>query len=1573
MSGRTGARTRGWGLLAALAATVGVYAAAFSAETPVGAVNGRVVATDTGRPISGLDVTLRPNTPESGTDTRNATTDENGEFRLLRVPAGPYSLEVHAEVHRLNLPPSITVEEGKTAAVEARMVPGDPFLNLNIHQHAYLPGDAPRLALHGFRQGSTLNLELHAIDTVALVRDHGNDLRSLLNPVAATARPGAFTSLRGKHLKKVRSWTHSVTKRNAEGVFYDYERLESLDPGVYVVVARGEKAEALGWLMITDLALVTKSARGRVVAYAAHLKTGKPVPGARVTAFRGSKVTGSGTTNAQGLADLGVVAGQDEHEASAIAQHGSSIAFMRFNPAAYGSSDRYRVFTYTDRPVYRPGHTVRFKGVIRRMEKAGYSVPSPGLVAFEVVDPMDTVLYKDQAPLSDLGSFAAELDLPAEAQSGDYFIRTRFQGETHEDSFSVAAYRKPEWRVDVSTPKPRYVRGENVPVTVKADYYYGAPVVEGQVRWTVFRSRHWSYWWDQEEEPLYDYEAEFADDYGEIVAEGNGLTDEDGTLSFEFPTRLDDAREAVDPSAEYRYNVEVEVVDLSQRLATGNTQVRVSPGEITLNAEPQRYVAMPGSEVPVRIRVRDLQDRPAAGVAVKMTAALQDWQNGRPVEQVLSTSSARSDAQGELNLLVRLSKTGLVAIRASATDSRGNRVEATTDIWVSRDDGGDYGANYPTLSVLLDKKQYRMGDWVQVLVNTDRPGPTALVALESTEIHELRTVPLKSKSTVVRFRVREGYDPNVFVTACFVKNREFTTNQAKINVSPDAHRLRVTIEADREVYRPGETATYRISTTDTAGRPVRAELSFGVVDESVYAIREESKYGIWERFYPRRTNDVLTEFAYPPIYLGDADKAGANVAVRKNFPDTAYWNHDVVTDASGRATVRVKMPDTLTSWRATAVGHTGHTQLGKATTNVRVMKDLTLRLQVPRVFTQGDRLQISAVTHNYSQSAQEVTVSVAAQGLRLQERTDRRLRLAPGQAETVTWEVRAEEPGEATVTATAVAGALSDGMELKVPVRPFAHETVEYRTGTVSDAGTTESFKIGAGLAGGELELRLAPTLAGTVLGSLDYLVTYPYGCTEQTMSSFLPDVVVLRTLRSLGLHRSELEERLPRVTQAGLLRLSGFQHYDGGWGWWEHDDTDPWMTAYVMLGLTTARSSGVAINPHMYRRGLTSLAQLAQRTNLTPDDAMFVAYSLAEAGSAGKAKSLLAILNNPKKVAKLQIRSLGYAVLALHKMGERERARSVLGELWKRSINAGGTYHWAEARNGAYWRIPADVESTALALKAAVAVSPNDERLPGVVRWLLLKRRADRWESTRDTAWILFALSDYLVLTGELRPDYRLAVRLNGKELLAEQIGPEGALKPELVVRIPATELQRENSLQISREGAGTAYYSLRVTQQRRAEQFAPESALAGLSIQREFFRLQTRRDANGRPLVTAEERPTHTARVGDRLLVRLTVKNKQPLEYLMIEDPLAAGCEVQDRGQVSFDEWSYWWSHMDVRDDRVSLFVRELEPGTHVLEYYLRPEQAGAMRVLPAVLEDMYVPSTRCSTSDDRLQITR
>ena len=125
----------------------------------------------------------------------------------------------------------------------------------------------------------------------------------------------------------------------------------------------------------------------------------------------------------------------------------------------------------------------------------------------------------------------------------------------------------------------------------------------------------------------------------------------------------------------------------------------------------------------------------------------------------------RTNADGKAELEVRLPEAGLVNIQLRTQDARGNKIEAATDVWVSTADGGDYNTNYPAISVVPDKKLYRTGDTAEILINTDKPGATAMVAVEGESILEHRLVPLKTKSTLVRFKIFPGYEPNVFVTA----------------------------------------------------------------------------------------------------------------------------------------------------------------------------------------------------------------------------------------------------------------------------------------------------------------------------------------------------------------------------------------------------------------------------------------------------------------------------------------------------------------------------------------------------------------------------------------------------------------------------------------------------------------------------------------------------------------------------------------------------------------------------------------------------------------------------------------
>lgn len=1554
---------------AALVAAVGLFATAFSAEEPLGSLRGRLVVEGSDQPLREVAITVRPKTPRNGSDSHYLKTDAEGEFEIARLRTGDYDIEPMSSSHQ-NKSVAVTVTEGEAATAELKLLPGDPYLNLNVHQHAFLPDDNPRIGIQGFRQGDAVRMRLLAVDDANLMLDNGQGLRDLLQPVASGGKQGRFRAVPGQS-RVVREWAHTVKNRNGEGVFYDVERLGRQKPGIYLVEAHGSAHHATGWLMVTDLALVTKSTDGKVLAYATDLRTGQPRPGTQITFFHNSKKVSGGTTSGSGLAELKLPGGPGD-SFEALARSGGSLAHSRFYPFGYSSDGKpdYRVHTYTDRPVYRPGHLVRFKGVARRIEAVGYGVPSPQTVEITVADEQETVLYQSQVPLNDRGSYHGEFRLPSEAVSGVYNIQVDLAGEEHVDTFAVASYRKPEWRVDVETGKKSYIRGERVPVTVRGTYYFGAPVVEGKVTYTVFRSQHWS-WWDGEEEYA---DEEESGNYGEVVHSGETTTDADGAARFEFPTEQAPEQGW---TGDYDYSVEATIEDMSGRIATGEGSVRVSAGEITLDARSSRYVAAPGEAVTVSVKAEDLDEKPVANAEVTAVTSLEIWKGNKPEQKVLDQQTLRTDAAGKASLTVRLPEPGLVIVRLQTRDPRGNKIETTADVWVSTADGGDYATHYPSLSVVPDKKLYRTGDTAQILINTDKPGATALVAVEGDRIMEHRMVLLKSKSTIVRFKIFPGYEPNVFVTACFVKNREFESSDAKLNINAEAHQLKVEVESDRSVYHPGDTATFRVRTTNAAGRAQPAEVSFGLVDEAVYAIKVDQKNGLWRAFYPLRQNAVLTEFSYPSIYLGDADKDGGEVALRKSFPDTAYWNPTLRTDASGRATVQVKLPDNLTSWRATVQGHTARTEVGAATFNVQVAKELTLRLQTPRSLTEGDRLTLSAVAHNYSSAPLDVTVNLRAAGLQV-EGGAKRVRLEPGKAERVEWNTTAGTPGEATVTATASGGRFTDGVQLAVPVRPFAREEVQFKTGALTGDAVTEELSVNPNAATGEVEIRVAPSVAGTILGALDYLATYPHGCTEQTMSGFLPDVVILRLMDDLDLKKPNLENRLPEMTRDGLLRLYRFQHGDGGWGWWENDASEPWMTAYVLFGMQRAKEAGVPVNPRVWTNGLDALKQHAKHPKLTANDGMFVAYVLAETGQSIPARQALERFE--KQVEKLQRRSLGYRTLAFAALGDTARARSSMQYLWSVVEEFGGVYNWAEKRPEWDYGTPQDVESTAVILKAALATTPNDPRLPSVVRWLLLKRNGNRWESTRDTAWILFALADYLKRTGELSPDYRLEVALNGREIHTDDLTPGEGLKEETVVRVPLKDLQRgaANRLEVRKNGAGTVYYSVKTTQHVKTEVFSPESSVSGLSVEREYYRLETQRDGLGRISVVPEAKPTTRLQVGDRVLVRLRIRNERRLEYLMLESPLPTGCEVQDRGDMTRNEWrdgGYWWSHQDVRDDRINLFIRNLPTSKpdkpHVIEYYLRPEMSGQVRALPAVLSDMYNPAVRASTAESRLEV--
>jgi len=205
---------------------------------------------------------------------------------------------------------------------------------------------------------------------------------------------------------------------------------------------------------------------------------------------------------------------------------------------------------------------------------------------------------------------------------------------------------------------------------------------------------------------------------------------------------------------------------------------------------------------------------------------------------------------------------------------------------------------------------------------------------------------------------------------------------------------------------------------------------------------------------------------------------------------------------------------------------------------------------------------------------------------------------------TVNWTVDTSAIGTADFLGKALTDEESDALELAIPVRPWGLHLNAARSGSLSGdkTETNETLSLPSDINpdASSLRIDLAPSVAGTLMSALDFLSSYPYGCVEQTMSSFLPNILVAQAVKELGLSAPPPSVELESKIAAGLQRLYQFQHDDGGWGWWETDQTHPFMTAYVVAGLAQAREAGYAIDENRLERGRESLVRQINENPVT-------------------------------------------------------------------------------------------------------------------------------------------------------------------------------------------------------------------------------------------------------------------------------------------------------------------------------------------------------------------------------------
>ena len=890
-----------------------------------------------------------------------------------------------------------------------------------------------------------------------------------------------------------------------------------------------------------------------------------------------------------------------------------------------------------------------------------------------------------------------------------------------------------------------------------------------------------------------------------------------------------------------------------------------------------------------------------------------------------------------------------------------------------------------------------MGDVAHLLLVTGLPESWAVVTAEGDSVQSRQLIHATGQSFAFDVPITKLAQPNLVISAVIVHDNQVITAQKSLKVPLVERTLTITATASKATYLPGEKGSFDVRAVDYQNKPVEADLSFGEVDEALYSVRPDESGDIVARFYPKRFVGLDPQSSFDFYFSGEAGlkspllaqgaglyhprmaqvKPGSDLVVpkvRKAFPDTAYWNPNVHTGPDGHAKVEFNFPDSLTTWRTTIRAMTDDGKAGGMVTRVLVRKNLIVRLAAPRFFRQGDEATLRVIAHNYLESAKDVTFALDVTGLEVVGGQTQKVNIPAKGESYVDWRVKAHTTGNAVLTAKALTNEESDALEMTLAVLPFGVKQRASGSGVVFSGSGQGGWNYGypansdAGTRG--LTITIAPSVAGTVFEALDYLTGYPWGCTEQTMSSFLPDVIVAQAVDKLHLKSPIDRATLNDEVKAGLERLYSYQHDDGGWGWWPDDESRVFMTAYVVSGLGQAKDAGYTIDDSRLGKARAWLqAALAAHPDMLADLRAYTVYALATTGSAPK-DALEKAWESRGKVSDEGLALIGLALDA----SSDGRAKEAAGLVEKKAKTTDSDAYWSGNYDELldYWG-ETSPETTAFALKLLARQDRGSGLLPKAALWLGKNRSGDYWESTKQTAMVIQGLTDYLALSGELANTSDVEVLVNGASVGKRHFGVGDGFALPWKIAIPAAQVGAGGQVTIRKSGNGITYWSAENAWYSADKKQFQKEQLA-LNITRDYYLLQKKQATASDPITYDLVPLTGPVHVGDIVAVKLAV-NGTDWKYLLAEDPIPAGTEfMANTGLYKLnnkpDWWADWFTRKEFHDDRAAFFNTEFSRRREYV-YLLKVVTPGKFAISPAQTGPMYQSNVQTTTDPATLEV--
>ncbi|MFN8609193.1 MAG: Ig-like domain-containing protein [Vulcanimicrobiota bacterium] len=1465
----------------------------------------------------------------------------------------------------------------------------------------------PRKLPYGVRNLDNLTSRVRKLSPTELIAVNGNS-KSLYNSDLYTP-PGGFTqtvNLGGS------------SRRNEQ----QQRDLSLPGGGFYYVQTEGGRQSSRSLVSVTDVGVTAKFSAENCLIYTTSLKDATPVGNAQVEIYSASgaslwsgKTDGEGFCQAPGWARLGLSKSEEwsAPDLWVFVKSGDSQSYVHSSgynsvgPWVFDidyttnqSARTFQAFSFAERGVYKPGEVVEIKGSLREMSEGSWKLPGGvDKVSYKVFDSRDREVSKGDLTINRFGGFDHSLSLKADAVTGYYRVEFRLPENLEKSlkrseplstvGFQVEAFKPAQFEVTLNSARPYYIMGDKASVEVKGWYLFGAPMNERPVSWTArlepselspekFEGYDFGLSWDAEHQ-----------DESKELASGTAQLDAKGLLSQQI------ALDKIPFRGCANLVVEATATSPNRQSLSGRTVIPLYRGEFQLGLRHESSFGEAGKPHKVEVVAVRPEGETQQGVNLKVELLRRDWNSVRKgdesggyrwvsevKDEKVEEKSLRSSTSP---LAVQLTppKAGYYIVRATAQDGRSNAVVSESGFYA---EGSDYVAwersDDDSIKLVADKKEYKPGDTATILIKSPYEKTRALITLERDHVLERRVVELTGTAPTIKVPLTSRHLPNVFVSVILLQGRNpkqefgpdgqdlskpaFKLGYINLPVAPEEKRLTVKIKTDKEKYQPGEEVVADFQVTDASGAPVESELTVAVPDQGVLALTGYTLPDWFGAFYAGRALGVTTcETRMDVIGLRSYGSKGKNAGGgggfdaalgRDDFRYTAYWNPSLTSDASGHAQARFKLPDNLTTFRVMALAQTVNSRFGSAESKFEVAKPLLLQPSVPEFARLNDDFQAGVVVRNNTSNKLSVKVTANPEGVKLDGDSSKSVELAAGKEQEVLFHFQAEKLGEAKFNFQAEGGSYNDGLTLPLKLQQSVILEHVSTSGSTAESAAVEMVVPSPMSPGtGILRLMLSSSALIGLEGPLKELEDTPLYGLEPRLSQIRSALSARELARALDQQRKDepLQKWLQDVSTFGV-GSKGFAPYDGC-------EPDAYLTAYALETFYKARQAGFTVDKEQVDKARALLKDFLNnpesyaRYTQPAEVRTLRAYALY-ALSLGEFDGLSYFNNLLRSRLDVPLEGRVYLLLAGRNLGATPADLELLQQDLNNAakVEANTVYFEDPAAKDSYWTFYSNNKLTALILGALMDSPKGYSQAGKVVAWLMEARTKNGdWGDTHDDARVMETLYQYFSKQEKDRPNFE-ATAFVGKEQVNKVSFLGRDLKVEQTTKPIATAVERL-AVGLKKVGAGRLYYEMRLAYVPAKEPPARDEGLAVLK------KIST---------VKGDSFPA-ALKAGETYMVTITVVSPRDRRFVMVNDPLPAGCEVvQTQFETESEEMkrilaaaqnksgSSTFVHFEKYSDRVALFADGLQAGEHTFQYLVRANQPGKFNMPATKAEEIYHP---------------